>query len=139
MATYNPSSVALIIAGVIVEGYADGTFIKVKRNKDLYSQKVGAYGDVVKVRSADKSGTLSVTLLATSNTNDFLSALLLADEAASNGTTEVPLMLKDNNGNTIIAGNGHIKGWPEVDISVDVPNREWTLNMSCLQIFIGGN
>ena len=137
--SYSPDSTVFIIAGVICQGYASGSFIKVKRNKETYSQKVGGHGDVVDVRSMDKTGTITITLLAASNTNDALSALLSADELAPYGTMNIPLMIKDNNGTTIVAGNGRIKGWPEVEVSDDEPHREWVFLVQNLQFFVGGH
>ena len=136
---YDPKSTALIIAGVIVEGFASGTFIKVKRNKETYSQKVGGHGDVVDVRSVDKSGTITITLLAQSNTNTALSTLLAADENAPYGTMAIPIILKDSNGSTICTASGRLKGWPEIDVSEEHPNREWVFLCRNLQMFIGGS
>lgn len=136
---YDPKSTIFIVAGVICEGFANGSFIKVKRNKEVYTQKVGGHGDVVDVRSVDKTGTITITLLAASNTNDALSALLSADELAPYGTMNIPLMVKDSNGSTIVAGNGRIKGWPEVEVSEDEPHREWVFLVQNLQYFIGGH
>lgn len=136
---YDPKSTTLIVAGVVVSGYADGSFIKVKRNKETFTQKVGAHGDVVDVRSTDKTGTITATILANSNTNDAFSALLAADELAPYGSMAVPLMIKDANGTTLIAGSGRIKKWPDIEFSVDEPSREWEFICSNLQFFVGGH
>ena len=136
--SYDPRSVNLICGGVVVSGYADGSFIKVKRNKDLYTQKVGR-DDVIDVRSTDRTGTISVTLLAASNTNDVFSALLELDEASPYGTMSIPLLVKDANGSTLMTGTGRLKGWPEVEFSMEESHREWVFNVSNLKFFVGGH
>lgn len=136
---YDPKSTTLIVSGVIVSGYASGTFIKVKRNKEIFTQKVGAHGDVVDVRSADRTGQITITLLAQSNTNDAFSLLLQIDEKAPYGSKSLPLILKDMNGTTIIGGLGRIKGWPDLDFMEDEPTREWTFLVSDMQYFVGGH
>ncbi len=80
MTLYNPESTIVNIGGVEVTGFADGSFIKVKRTKDLFTMKSGAHGDSIFIKNPDRTGTISITIISTFKTNDKLSTLLLADE-----------------------------------------------------------
>nr|BFD33729.1 hypothetical protein GTC16762_33480 [Pigmentibacter ruber] len=138
MTLYNPESTIVNIGGVEVTGFADGSFIKVKRTKDLYTLKSGAHGDSIFVKNPDRTGTISVTIISTFKTNDKLSALLLADEIAPNGTKEIPIIVKDTNGLTLCTGLGRLKGWPELERSVEEKPIEWTFLVRNLRMFLGG-
>lgn len=139
MAVYNPETTIMNISGVDIDGFAEGSFIKVKRTKDLYSMKSGGHGDVIDVKNPDRSGTITISIISTFNTNDFLSGLLLADESAPNGTKRVPILIKDTNGKTLCTGSGRLKGWPELDRGVEEKAVEWVFNVGNLRMFIGGN
>jgi hypothetical protein len=136
---YNPESFILLIAGLEVDGFSDGSFIKIKRNKDLYTQKVGAKGDVVDIKSADRTGTLTMSIFSTAASNQTLSGLILADEKAKNGTKNIPILLRDTNGNTAATAFGRIKNWPEIDKGIEEKAYEWVFNLRDLTINIAGS
>ncbi len=139
MTVYNPESTIMNVAGVDIDGFAEGSFIKVKRTKDLYTMKSGGHGDIIDVKNPDRSGTITISIMSPFKTNDFLSSILLADEIAPNGTKRIPILIKDTNGTTLCSGSGRLKGWPEIDRGVEEKPIEWVFNMAYLKIFIGGN
>lgn len=134
---YDPLRVAGSFGEVFFDGPADGTFISVEREEDAFSKEVGAGGDVVRVRSRNRSGSVTLTLQASSPANDRLSALLLADEQFGTGIR--PIFIKDLNGTTLIhAAAAWIKKAPTVDYGDEGGSREWVFDCAELSIFAGG-
>lgn len=80
--TYSPKDVKISWGGWPIEGYADGTFVEASRNSPNSESTVGAAGDVGITFNADKTGNVTITLMQTSDTNVFLSAVQLAQDKA---------------------------------------------------------
>ncbi len=137
---YNPKQVTAVFGAIIMQGVNDGVFIKTVRNSDGYTVKVGAQGDVTRVRNLDKTGQVTITLLAESPTNDLLSFQANLDEASDGGGAVAPLMIKDLNGTTLmIAENAWIMKMPEVEHAVDASSREWVIECADLKMVVGGS
>lgn len=136
--TYDPKGVSLIVGGHIVQGYADGSFVKVSRNEDMFSTKIGADGEPSRTKSNNKSGLLEITLLQSSASNDVLSGYALADELSNSG--QVPVMVKDNNGTSIyVSEAGWIKKMPDAELGKELGERTWIIECGALDMFVGGN
>lgn len=135
--TYDPKSVSLIIGGHIVSGYDDGTFVEVARNNDTFALVSGADGETTRAKSNDKSGTISITLLQTSLSNDVLSGFAQADELSNGGTFTV--LLKDNNGNTLCSSAiAWVQKVADSAFGKEQNSRTWIIETGELQMFIGG-
>lgn len=137
--TYDPRNVQIICGGVPISGFADGTFVSVASDEDLYNKTVGADGEVSRARSNNRAATVTLTLKQTSQSNDVLSAFAAAD-AASNGGV-FPLMIKEiGTGSTLVfAQAAWIQAYPNVDYSKDIEDRAWVLACGTLDRFVGGN
>ena len=134
---YDPGRITVVFNAVLVQGYADGAFVKAERNNDTYSVSVGAGGDVTRVRSRDKTGQVTLTLQAESPTNDLLSALFEADEEF--GISYGSLLIKDLNGTTLcVAEHAWIMKPAPIEYSNDAGTREWVIECADLKIFAGG-
>lgn len=137
--TYDPKQVKLVVGAKIITGYAEGTFIKGGRSADTWKKQVGASGEVVRSKTSDLTGEFEITLLQTSESNDWLSALAKLDETANAGA--VPLLLMDMNGTTICAAKTCWVRKPS-DVEFEKGNateRKWTLDTDELEYFVGGN
>lgn len=136
--TYNPADVTVIVAGVPVGGFADGTFITAARDNPSYTNGSGADGEGWRAKSNDRTGTITMTLLQTSLSNDALSALSALDEASGDGVG--PFLLKDNSGRTLIAAETCWLEKPaDSEFAREVTNREWVVKTDNMNTFIGGN
>ena len=135
--TYDPAAVLPSFLGGILTGFADGTFISVERNEDGFTLVVGASGESARAQSRNKSGVVTFTILATSQTNDYLSAIAEADEALGTGVGE--FQMAELNGTTLIhATNAWVKKMPKVERGKEVSTVEWTIECEDLGIFAGG-
>lgn len=129
--TYSPGDVALSIGGNLMSGYADGTFVTVEREVDGMTKVVGADGEVSRTRSANKSGSLTLTLKQTSDSNRILGAYLAADEEDGSGVIDV--LCSDNLGNKVFAAEGWIRKVPNIELSSEQTNREWALDLATIR------
>ena len=133
----DPGKYILVFNGVQLTGFQNGTFISVERKTDTFSDEAGGQGDVVRVRSRDKRGTVTVTLQGASSSNDVLSTFAATDEAA--GTAYGPLLVKDLNGTSIYQGtNAYIAKYPKNDLGDTHTPREWVIAVPNLDMFTGG-
>ncbi len=136
--TYSPKDVTVIIAGTQISGFAEDTFVSVERDEDSFTKVVGADGEVSRTASADKSGTITVTLLATSASNDILSALAVADEISLAGL--FPVLIKDELGSSIhTAASAWIQKAAGKEYAAEIGENEWLIQCANLIEFTGGN
>ena len=63
---YDPMKVSVVVDGRVVTGFADASMVTVTRSEDIVSTTVGTHGDVVYSESANKSGTITMSLQVTS-------------------------------------------------------------------------
>lgn len=135
---YDPGRVSGNWNGIQLLGFMDGTFIAAERNEDAFEVAVGAGGDVTRVRSRNKTGTVTVTLQAASPSNDLLSAAALLD--AKFGATYGPLLIVDLQGNTVVeASMAWIRKLPAVEFADEASGREWVFECADLDMDVGGS
>lgn len=136
--TFNPKDVVVIFGNAIISGFADGTFIEAERTEDAFTMSSGADGEVTRVGSANRSGTITITLAQSSASNSVLSQIAQRDELIGNGV--LPLTIKDINGQTtIVSAFAWIRKLPTTGFSKDIETREWVLDCDRLELFVGGN
>lgn len=136
--TYDPKQVAVVVGSRALSGFADGDMVVVDRTEDGFSLLVGADGESTRARSANKSGTFTISLLASSESNDYLSQLAIADEIAGGGTFAVAV--KDNSGRSIYtAATAWIKKHPAGGFGKEAGTREWVIESDEILMFAAGN
>jgi hypothetical protein len=97
MATYDPAQVKMTLGGVEIHGIVDGTFLEVAYEEDQWSYVAGADGEALRIKRNDNRATATVHLKHDSESNFTLSAAMEAG-------LEVPLLVQDLNGNSLVAG-----------------------------------
>lgn len=136
-ATYDPRNVTVLIGALIGSGFADGTFIQVERNNPTFTVISGASGETARVKSNDKTGKVTLTLMATSPLNDTLTGFMKADEIRNNG--KFPLSIRELTGTTVLAS---LEAWvskpPRVEYGKENGTREWEIEVGTLEMFVGG-
>lgn len=136
--TFDPKKTLVTVAGLPISGYADGEAITVEREGDAFTKTTGADGYTARVKSNNRSGSITLTLLQTSHSNTILSALALADEKTNAGV--VPVSVKDLSGTSAsYSGTAWIKKVPKQSYGKDISNREWVLDCADLEVMTGGN
>lgn len=136
--TYNPRRVIVTFAGQLIVGYADGSFVTAERAGDTFTLTKGSDGEGARTHNPDQSGMVTVTLLQTSSSNDFLQAQHDLDEATDQGKGAI--FIRDLSGRTIVESpEAWVRKPPSTEFSKEVGSREWVLECDVLRIGAGGN
>lgn len=138
--TYNGKEVQCTFGTINLRDGApeSGTFVEVGRSTAT-AEMVALIGGAVLVTRNDRTGTISVTLSASSDRNDELSAIVAAHEDTG-VPTAYAFMLKDNSGRTLHeCGKCVLAGYPADSFSESVPTRVWTFLAPQLKMSPGGS
>ena len=136
--SFDPGACSVVFNGVQLHGFAPGTFIKAARDEDAFNKQIGADGEVARIRNRNRGGTVEVTLIQTSLSNDVLSAQAALDEAGGGGNGS--LQLKDGNGSTLITARAAwVKKMADTEWGKELTTRTWVFDTGELVIFVGGN
>jgi hypothetical protein len=136
--TYASDEVQIIVGGVPMSGLADGTFVSISRDEQAFTKVTGADGSTSRSKSANRAGSITITLKQTSPANDVLSGFMIADEQSNNGV--VPVMVKDTGGRTLhYASAAWVQQMPDQDFAKEISNREWVMDCARINSFVGGN
>lgn len=136
--TYDAKDVSIILGGVPITGYADGTFVSVERDEDAFTKVVGADGDTSRARSNHNGGMVTITLMQTSPSNKVLEDLATLDELTNAGI--VPIMVKDNSGLSLYSSDtAWIKKRATSNFGKEIDNREWIVDVADLIMLNAGN
>lgn len=135
---YDPKNIILTVGTQALGGFADGTFVSMEFDEDLFSKKVGTDGEVTRVKTNNFTGKFTFTLDQASPSNTHLSTLLLLDKVSNAGV--VPVSLVDKNGPTkVVAASGWIQKMATIEFSGDSENREWVVDCGQVEAFVGGH
>jgi hypothetical protein len=125
-------------------GAGEDGFLEATPGGPKFSSVKGNDGTIVRYYTGETLWKISIKLLITSSTNDFLSSLLNADVTASrqglNGAGVVPFLLETLNGSMLLASpRTWITGPPEkIEIQSKPTTLEWMLEAADCIEFIGG-
>lgn len=144
LASYSPEDVTIVLSNSkfshFISGTSESSFISVTRTVPHAALTNGADGSNARVVRAIKNAEVTVTLMATSESNDVLSQLLALDEGSRDGTDCFSLTIKDNTGRTVMSSpQAFIGNTPDVDFGVEVTDRAWVISAIHLTTHIGGN
>lgn len=140
MKQYNPKKVSISVRGFQITGFAEGTFVSIKKAQDRFKKKVGTDGEVVRSLVADESGEIEITLMHTSASNNILDAISREDRLLQTGV--FPVQIKDISGTTIFTcAQAWIQKDPDQEFGDDAGSRTWVLAFADndANSVIGGN
>lgn len=137
-ATYDVNQVAVIVGGVPLEGFADGSRVTVEFDEQQFTKVTGSDGLTTRSKSNNYAGNVTVTLQQSSRSNDVLSGLWNADRVRNGGV--VPLLIKDNSGRTLWAAeHAWVQQMPSQGFAKEASDRPWILDTDKLTGSAGGN
>lgn len=138
--TYDPLQIVVVFAGNHLQGYADSSFVKVERSEDTWSDQVGADGQVTRVRSRNKTGNVTLTLVAASATNQILAGIIAAAENSTAPIDVGTLSIRDLNGLDLhTAEKAWLKRPANAEYAKDAGTREWMFRCAELITNSGGS
>ncbi len=138
--TYNAARVVIIVAGMPITGFADGTFVNIEMINDAITTQVGADGEIARAISTDRRCTVTLTLQQVSESNSFLSTLFNVDMLTCGGRTG-PILVQDLCGDTLFSAmNAWIVKPAPIEFGKEITNRVWTLQTGAPAVYnVGGN
>lgn len=144
LASYSPEDVVILIThpqiSHTISGTADGTFVSYARSVPRSTLTVGADLHAARTLRRNKSGTITITLMQTAESNDVLSMLAQNDENAHNNDWIFSLTIKDLLGRSLLfADQAFIGNDPDTSYGTEVGTREWTIEVVNVQRHDGGN
>ena len=138
IANYCPDSVNCLAFGIPLNGFADGTFITIGKDRVPFGTTETADGQVARLYTNSQTYTISLTLHRGSPSNDVLTKLWQLDEVSQRG--KWPLLIKDLSGSDLFfSTNTWIEGLPNMVQSTSFDTRTWILRSSSAVINIGSN
>lgn len=121
-----------------IVGFAGDTFVEVERNEDSFTTYVGSLGDVCRTKNLNRTGKVTITLMASAPTNDVLA--LLAQEDEDSGVSYGPILIKDLNSNMLVEGaEAWVMKRPKIERAKESGTVQWVFEVAQLFQFEGGN
>lgn len=138
---YDPDQVNIVLGSILIQGYAEDSFVTVARSNPSFTKKVGTQGDVTRSRSRDKTGTVTIRLMAESPSNALLAALVALGEsdAGALGADIKPISVENLNGGTLYSGaQAWVTAPAEGDYAKESGEREWIIDVAFLEMSEAG-
>ena len=139
MKEYSFLNTLLLVNGVEISGFDEGDdVIELDRINDSASHKIGSDGEMTVAISADRSGTVTFRLMQTSDSNTYLSGLIIAQE---NGAfIPVFVQFKDTKGGDLGSGTqGYIPKPATMTRGTSANSQEWIVTVERLDLLhLGG-
>lgn len=139
LSNYSPEDVIFLLGGVIpLEGFADGTFITIRKANPVFETVVSTDGKVSRTQIDNPLYTVTLTLSSVAPSNEVLTAISYADKKTGRG--KFPLLIKDNLGTSLFfASLAWIEGTPDMSFGVEVTTRDWSFSCIGVTEIVGGN
>lgn len=133
VSTWDFSKLVVTWANVTITGFAENVTIDPDGADDTVKKTVGSDGrETVFVYMNDRSGSVTLSLMASAQSNTVLSALHAAKTIA-------PIQVKDLNGSTVLqAPAAVIRKRPQTVYGKELTPREWIIDYADGDLVIGG-
>lgn len=122
--SYDAKDVSVIVGGVYLTGFAEGTFVSYEKTEDNYALSVGSLGDVARAKVNNPLGTITVTLQQTSPQVTYLNNL-----ATSGKIVEARVIHKGSNTEKIGGTQCFVLKEAAGEFSNEVSSREFTIQV----------
>src|SRR5690606_10331698 len=124
---YSVDEVSVSVSGVPVSaGRGDGAFVRIEKPEATFSVKQGVDGEATYWESKKNMHRVTVILMQSSSSNDFLSALHNGDILSGSGLGIVPFMVKDGLGTSLLTeAEARIEKLPDEEMAEEPGTVEW--------------
>jgi hypothetical protein len=138
LANYCPEDINCLAFGIPLNGFAEGTFITISKDKVPYGTTETADGMTARLFTNSQTYTIQLTFHRGSTSNDVLTKLWQLDELTQRA--KFPLFIKDLSGTDLFfSTNTWIEGLPNMVQSSTFDSRTWVLRSSQAVINVGSN
>jgi len=127
MRTFDPKDVNVIVGGVVLTGFAESTFVTAERMEDMFTEYVGAKGEVSMSETSNNTGEVTITLEATSPSVRYLNGLAIKKGPAA----IIPVQVVDLNDNTMVSGTeARVRRPANYEAGPEISEREFVIFVS---------
>ena len=134
---YDPEGCFLNLSGIIISGFAEGTFIEIERDEAVFTKKTGSQDDATRTINRNTGGKVKFTLMQQAPCNDQLQALLDKDVATLLGYGA--LSFTEFLSNTVADTSwAWIEKQPKVERAKESMVVQWEIDCHKLRIKVGG-
>ena len=135
---YDPSANKVVLGGLEITGYAEGTFIEIERDEDGFMTTVGSLGDVVRTRNLSRVVKCTLTLMAQAPANDLLNGIAQDDEDTGDNVKD--FQMKDLNANVRVDGpEAWVMKLPKIERAKEAGTIQWVIVIANCEVIAGGN
>jgi hypothetical protein len=131
MRTFDPKDVNVVVGGVVLTGYAEGTFVTAEQTEDNFTPYVGALGEVTLAENANKTGQITVTLESTSPSVTYLNGL--ANRKGQNAIIPASIIDLNNGKKTVGGAECRVMKPANYQAGKEVTEREFNIFVSEIQ------
>ena len=122
--SYDAKDVSVIVNGIYLTGFADGTFVSYSKDEEGFSTSIGALGDVARAKINNPLGTITVTLQQTSPQVQMMNNL-----AKSGKLVEARVIHKGSNTEKVGGTQCFVMKPASGEYGSEISNREFTINV----------
>lgn len=134
---YDPARVLVTWGGLPIIGYGPGRFVTARRDRAVWKSVDGTHGEMARIRSRVKTGTIEVVLRSTSPTNRALGVLMKTDETT--GNIVAPFVVTDTiNGSLHASLDAYLEGYPEASYGRQEGDTVWRFKCKALDMQYSG-
>lgn len=128
---YDPENVNVFIDNVALVGYAEDSFIQAEHMEDLFTEYIGAKGEVAYAENASKAGEITITLNSTSPSVPFLNEL--AQRKGDNAIVPVSIVDLNSNKETVSGDRARVRKPATYEAGKEVSEREFVIFVENLE------
>ena len=122
--SYDAKDVSVIVNGVYLTGFAEGTFVSFAKDEENYAVSIGAQGDAARAKVNNPLGTITITLQQTSPQVSMMNNL-----ANSGKLVEVRVIHKGTNTEKIGGTQCYVKKPADGEYSNEISSREFEVSV----------
>ena len=122
--SYDAKDVSVIVNGIYLTGFADGTFVSYEKTEDGWTISTGSMGEVARAKVNNPLGTITVTLQQTSPQVSMLNNL-----AKSGKLVEARVIHKGTNTEKVGGTQCFVMKPASGEYGSEISNREFTINV----------
>ncbi len=122
--SYDAKDVSVIVGGVYLTGFAEGTFVSYEKTEDNFALSVGSMGDVARAKVNNPLGTITITLQQTSPQVQYLNNL-----AKSGKIVEARVIHKGSNTEKVGGTQCFVLKEAAGEFSNEISSREFTIQI----------
>jgi len=124
--TYDSKECNLVVAGMVITGQAEGSWLTAERSEDDFTEHVGAHGEVALAESNNRTGEITVTLDVTSPSNRHLYEL--SRRRGDNAIVDTVIVDANQHGGIMVsASQSRVRRPANFESGPEITQREWTI------------